>query len=66
MRFGQVSSIVLGLLSLVSGAPLEQTVESRQLIPTGLVNLNFTHLNAHFEVSPAEIELLATSHSTLL
>ncbi|KAF9492453.1 hypothetical protein BDN71DRAFT_1203188 [Pleurotus eryngii] len=50
MRFGQFSSIALGLLSFVSGAPLEQTVESRQLIPTGLVNLNFTRLNAHFDL----------------
>lgn len=66
MRFGQVSSIVLGLLSFVSGAPLEQTVESRQLIPTGLVNLNFTRLNAHFDVSLPEVKSLATAYLTLL
>ncbi|KAF4568172.1 hypothetical protein EYR40_010431 [Pleurotus pulmonarius] len=50
MRFRQVSSIVLGLLACASGAPLEQNVEIRQLIPSGLVNLNFTRLNAHFDL----------------
>ncbi|KAG9221455.1 hypothetical protein CCMSSC00406_0010146 [Pleurotus cornucopiae] len=48
MQFRQVSSIFLGLLYSVSGTPLGQIVESRQLLPTIAVNLNFTHITGHF------------------
>ncbi|KAL4255431.1 hypothetical protein AB1N83_013358 [Pleurotus pulmonarius] len=49
MQFRQVFPIILGLLYCipVSCTPLGQTIESRQLLPAGLVNLNFTHIAGH-------------------
>ncbi|KAJ8488246.1 hypothetical protein ONZ45_g14024 [Pleurotus djamor] len=45
-----VFAVLAAFLELVSGKPIFQQAEKRQIIPAGLVNLNFTHVTAHLNL----------------
>ncbi|KAJ8516296.1 hypothetical protein ONZ45_g6365 [Pleurotus djamor] len=45
-----VFAVLATFLELVSGKPIFQQAEKRQIIPAGLVNLNFTHVTAHLNL----------------